>query len=182
MLRQTTQPVECRRDAHVVLPAGRSASTHPAACRRGRRRVAAICVTSASFLSRRTRLHAGASRPLKAPTSFRSNRKPPLSSISGNGKLAHRGSPGPKGVEMLEGGAANDDVAMRAFPAPPPGFRPDDASAEKLSEFGFPPRPAEDADPSLLEHWRAIVALPVIDAELEFAERSGPAGSPDRQS
>jgi hypothetical protein len=63
----------------------------------------------------------------------------------------------PSETESLPGGGVletynGDDGVAYSFPRPPEGFEPVMASAEELSEYGFPPRPT---GPKALETWEA---------------------------
>ena len=51
--REVEHPLECGSDPHVVLPRRPLNFEHPAACRRGRRRVAAFCANSEDQLHAR---------------------------------------------------------------------------------------------------------------------------------
>jgi hypothetical protein len=62
-------------------------------------------------------------------------------------------------VDLPGGGSAvqykmKDGIASELIP--PPGFRPESASAVQLDEYGFPPRPT---DPALLARWQQEMSL-----------------------
>lgn len=58
--------------------------------------------------------------------------------------------------------AQSDADAIRAFPAPPAGFEPLQASDLDLARYGFPPRPDQKADPDHYAMWQRVMAAAKI--------------------
>ena len=66
-----------------------------------------------------------------------------------------------------------DELGVRLFKPPPPGFDPPNADARELRAYGYPARPDAERYPRAAERWLEMVSKPLSMIRPEFAVVKG---------